>query len=82
MPEVTQTTETTETANVDALLDSINAIDQSILVQDVERLQHILKANIDHIELQLGKEIYQTALTKAQKTALANALTRGKAAQV
>ena len=79
MPEITQLT---ETANVSALLDSIYAIDQSILNQNGEQLQQILKANIDHIELQLGKEIYQTALTKAQKTALANALTRGKAAQV
>lgn len=79
MPEITQPT---ETANVSALLDSIYAIDQSILNQNGEQLQQILKANIDHIELQLGKEIYQTALTKAQKTALANALTRGKAAQV
>ena len=79
MEEITQPT---ETANVSALLDSIYAIDQAILKENNDQLQQILKANIDHIELQLGKEIYQTALTKSQKTDLADALVRGKAAQV
>ena len=38
------------------------------------------KANVGHIELQLGKEIYQESLTQEQKDSLTDAVTRAKVA--
>jgi hypothetical protein len=69
-----------ETANVSALMDSVYAIDQALANESGNMKQTILKANVDHIELQLGKEIYQDALTEEQKDSLEDAVIRAKAA--
>lgn len=70
-----------ETANVSALMDSIYAIDQALNGSYEEQMkQQVLRANIEHIQLQLGKEIYQQALTQDQKDALEAAVQRGQAA--
>ena len=68
-----------ETANVNALMDSVYAIDQALANEEGDSKQNILKANVDHIELQLGKKIYQDALTDEQKDSLEDAVTRAKA---
>lgn len=64
-----------ETANVSALMDSVYAINQTLGNNDMgDRTKRtILNANVGHIELQLGKEIYQEALTAEQVTELENA---------
>ena len=70
-----------ETANVSALMDSVYAINQALDNENgSEMKQRVLKANVGHIELQLGKDIYQEALTQEQKDSLADAVTRAKAA--
>lgn len=69
-----------EKANVSALMDSVYAINQALQNEEGKSRQQILKANVGHIELQLGKEIYQEALTQEQKDSLADAVTRAKAA--
>jgi len=70
-----------EKANVSALMDSVYAIDQALSNENEGKMkQQILKANVGHIELQLGKEIYQEALTQEQKDSLTDAVTRAKAA--
>lgn len=70
-----------ETANVSALMDSVYAINQALVNENEGNMkQQILKANVGHIELQLGKEIYQEALTQEQKDALLDAVARAKAA--
>jgi len=70
-----------EKANVSALMDSVYAIDQALGNENEGKMkQQILKANVGHIELQLGKEVYQEALTQEQKDSLADAVTRAKAA--
>ena len=70
-----------ETANVSALMDSVYAINQALGNENEGNMkQQILKANVGHIELQLGKEIYQEALTQEQKDALLDAVVRAKAA--
>ena len=72
-----------ETANVSALMDSVYAIDQTLLNEsESDMKQQILKANVGHIELQLGKEVYQEALTQEQTDALLDAVVRAKAAYV
>ena len=72
-----------ETANVSALMDSVYAIDQALGNENEGNMkQQILKANVGHIELQLGKEIYQAALTEAQTDSLLDAVVRAKAAYV
>jgi hypothetical protein len=72
-----------ETANVSALMDSVYAIDQALGNENEGNMkQQILKANVGHIELQLGKEIYQDALTEAQTDSLLDAVVRAKAAYV
>jgi len=72
-----------ETANVSALMDSVYAIDQTLLDEsESDMKQQILKANVGHIELQLGKEVYQEALTQEQTDALLDAVVRAKAAYV
>ena len=72
-----------ETANVSALMDSVYAINQTLLNESQSDMkQQILKANVGHIELQLGKEIYQDALTEEQTDALLDAVVRAKAAYV
>lgn len=67
-----------EEANVSALMDSVYAIDQALLKEEGNMKQNILKANVDHIELQLGKKIYQDALTEEQKDSLEDAVIRAK----
>jgi len=70
-----------EKANVSALMDSVYAIDQALSNENEGKMkQQTLKANVGHIELQLGKEIYQEALTQEQKDSLADAVVRAKAA--
>jgi hypothetical protein len=69
-----------ETANVSALMDSVYAINQALANGEGNSKQTILKANVDHIELQLGKKIYQDVLTEEQKDSLEDAVTRAKAA--
>ena len=72
-----------ETANVSALMDSVYAINQTLLNESQSDMkQQILKANVGHIELQLGKEVYQEALTQEQTDALLDAVVRAKAAYV
>ena len=74
-----------ETANVSALMDSVYAIDQTLLNENESESdvkEQILKANVGHIELQLGKEVYQEALTQEQTDALLDAVVRAKAAYV
>ena len=72
-----------ETANVSALMDSVYAIDQALGNENEGNMkQQILKANVGHIELQLGKEIYQEALTQEQTGSLLDAVVRAKAAYV
>ena len=72
-----------ETANVSALMDSVYAIDQTLLNESESDVkQQILKANVGHIELQLGKEVYQEALTQEQTDALLDAVVRAKATYV
>jgi len=70
-----------EKANVSALMDSVYAINQVLGNENEGKMkQQILQANVGHIELQLGKEIYQEALTQEQKDSLVDAVTRAKAA--
>lgn len=70
-----------ETANVNALMDSVYAINQALSNESEGKMkQQILRANVGHIELQLGKEIYQEALTQEQKDSLEDAVVRAKAA--
>jgi len=70
-----------ETANVSALMDSVYSIDQALGNENNSDMkEQILKANVGHIELQLGKEIYQEALTQEQKDSLEDAVVRAKAA--
>jgi len=70
-----------ETANVSALMDSVYAINQALSNENEGNMkQQILKANVGHIELQLGKEIYQEALTQEQTVSLEDAVARAKAA--
>ena len=72
-----------ETANVSALMDSVYAINQTLLNESESDVkQQILKANVGHIELQLGKEVYQEALTQEQTDALLDAVVRAKATYV
>lgn len=72
-----------ETANVSALMDSVYAINQALGNENEGNMkQQILKANVGHIELQLGKEIYQDALTEEQTDSLLDAVVRAKAAYV
>jgi hypothetical protein len=69
-----------EKANVSALMDSVYAIDQALANEVGNSKQSILEANVGHIELQLGKEIYLDVLTEEQKDSLEDAVTRAKAA--
>lgn len=69
-----------EKANVSALMDSVYAIDQALLKDESKMKQQILKANVGHIELQLGKKIYTDVLTTEQSTSLSGAVVRAKAA--
>lgn len=72
-----------ETANVLALMDSVYAINQALDNENEGNMkQQILKANVGHIELQLGKEVYQEALTEEQTDSLLDAVVRAKAAYV
>ena len=72
-----------ETANVSALMDSVYAINQTLLNESESNMkQQILKANVGHIELQLGKEVYQQALTQEQTDSLLDAVVRAKATYV
>ena len=72
-----------ETANVSALMDSVYAINQALGNENEGNMkQQILKANVGHIELQLGKEMYQQALTQEQTVSLEDAVVRAKAAYV
>jgi len=71
-----------ETANVSALMDSVYSIDQTLLESESNMKQEILKANVGHIELQLGKEVYQQVLTQEQTDSLLDAVVRAKAAYV
>jgi hypothetical protein len=78
---MTQEQPNVEKANVSALMDSVYAIDQALGNENEGKMkEQTLKANVGHIELQLGKEIYQQALTQEQKDVLADAVTRAKAA--
>ena len=71
-----------ETPNVPALMDSVYAIGQTLLEGESDMKQQILKANVGHIELQLGKEVYQQVLTQEQTDSLLDAVVRAKAAYV
>jgi hypothetical protein len=77
MPEELNNQPHVETANVSALMDSVYAINQALGNQNEGNMRkQILQANVGHIELQLGKEIYQAALTEAQVSELEDAVVR------
>jgi hypothetical protein len=63
-------------------MDSVYAIGQTLLEGESDMKQQILKANVGHIELQLGKEVYQQVLTQEQTDSLLDAVVRAKAAYV
>jgi hypothetical protein len=64
-------------------MDSVYAINQALSNENEGNMkQQILKANVGHIELQLGKDIYQQALTQEQTDSLLDAVVRAKAAYV
>lgn len=69
-----------ETANVSALMDSVYTINQTLGSENMgnQMKKTILDANAQHIDLQLGKEIYQAALTAEQVTELQNAAQAAK----
>lgn len=69
-----------EVARVKVLMDSINAIDQALLKELKDPNTFILKINIDYIQKQLAKKIYQDALTQEQKDSLLDAITRANVA--
>lgn len=72
-----------ETANVSALMDSVYAINQALGNENESDMkQQILKANVGHIELQLGKDVYTDVLTEEQTDSLLDAVVRAKAAYV
>lgn len=72
-----------ETANVSALMDSVYAINQALGNENEGNMkQQILKANVGHIELQLGKDVYTAVLTEEQTDSLLDAVVRAKAAYV
>lgn len=77
MPEELNNQPHVETANVSALMDSVYAINQALNNENEGNMRkEILKANVGHIELQLGKEIYQAALTEGQVSELEDAVER------
>lgn len=77
MPEELNNQSHVETANVSALMDSVYAINQALSNENEGNMRkQILKANVGHIELQLGKEIYQAALTEGQVSELEDAVER------
>ena len=77
MPEELNNQPHVETANVSALMDSVYAINQALSNENEGNMRkQILKANVGHIELQLGKEIYQAALTEGQVSELEDAVER------
>jgi hypothetical protein len=77
MPEELNNQPHVETANVSALMDSVYAINQALGNQNESNMRkQILQANVGHIALQLGKKIYQAALTEAQVSELEDAVVR------
>ena len=72
-----------EIANVSALMDSVYAINQALGNENEGNMkQQILKANVGHIELQLGKDVYTDVLTEEQTDSLLDAVVRAKAAYI
>ena len=71
-----------DTANVSALMYSVYSINQTLNNSEMgdRGKRTILNANAQHIDLQLGKAIYQEALTPEQVSELEDAAQRAKVA--
>lgn len=72
-----------ETANINALFDSVYVIDQAILFeQEGKQKQQSLRSNVHHLEQQLRKQVYLDALSEEDLQTVRDAIARGKAAFV
>lgn len=72
-----------ETANINALFDSVYVIDQALLFEpEGKQKQQTLRANVHHLEQQLRKQVYLDALSEEDLTTIREAIARGKAAFV
>jgi hypothetical protein len=64
--------------SISAAFDSVNLINETITKPTDDENNSIVKRNVEHLEIMLGKEFFSNALTIEQKSEIDNTIISGK----
>jgi hypothetical protein len=64
--------------SISAAFDSVNLINETITKPTDDENNSIVKRNVEHLEIMLGKEFFSNALTMEQKSEIDNTIISGK----
>jgi hypothetical protein len=65
-------------SNIRAAFDSVNLINETILLESNDENKDSVDRNFRHLEIMLSKEWFENALTPQQKTDIESAIDSGK----
>ena len=64
--------------SISAAFDSVNLINETITKPTDDENKDLVKRNVEHLEIMLGKEFFSNALTTEQKSEIDNTIISGK----
>jgi hypothetical protein len=64
--------------SISAAFDSVNLINETITKPSDDENKDLVKRNVEHLEIMLGKEFFSNALTTEQKSEIDNTIISGK----
>jgi len=64
--------------SISAAFDSVNLINETITKPNDDENKDLVKRNVEHLEIMLGKEFFANALTTEQRSEIDNTIISGK----
>ena len=64
--------------SISAAFDSVNLINETITKPTNDENKDLVKRNVEHLEIMLGKEFFSNALTTEQRSEIDNTIISGK----
>ena len=64
--------------SISAAFDSVNLINETITKPTDDENKDLVKRNVEHLEIMLGKEFFSNALTTEQRSEIDNTIISGK----
>jgi hypothetical protein len=64
--------------SISAAFDSVNLINETVTKPTDDENKDLVKRNVEHLEIMLGKEFFSNALTTEQRSEIDNTIISGK----